>query len=96
MVRDLVNDDYGVIVMCSSMGREYSLENAQWGHGAFTKALTEGLQGKADFTHRQVVYLNDLDLYVTERVKELTGGKQHPVTQKPNGVKSSSFPIAKP
>ena len=54
MVRDLVNEDYGVIVMCLSMGREYSLENAQWGHGAFTKALTEGLQGKADFTHRQV------------------------------------------
>jgi hypothetical protein len=94
MVRDLVNDDYGVVVMCSSMGREYSLEDPQWGHGAFTKALTEGLLGQADFTHRRVVYLNDLDLYVSERVKELTGGKQHPVTQKPTSVRS--FPLAKP
>ena len=49
LVRDLLSDDYGVIVMCSSMGREVSLENPDRGHGAFTKALLEGLRGQADY-----------------------------------------------
>jgi hypothetical protein len=33
-----------------------------------------------------------LDLYVSERVKQLTGGKQSPVTQAPGGV--PDFPLA--
>ena len=94
LLRDLVTDDYGVIVMCSSMGREESQEQDSWGHGAFTKALIEGLQGSADYDRDGTVYLNELDLYVTERVKSLTGGKQHPVTQKPTTIRS--FPLAKP
>jgi WD40 repeat protein len=94
LLRDLLTDDYGVIVMCSSMGREESQEQASWGHGAFTKALIEGLQGSADFDRDGAVYLNELDLYVTERVKALTGGRQHPVTQKPTTIRS--FPLAKP
>jgi WD40 repeat protein len=49
LLRDLVTDDYGVIVMCSSMGREESQEQDSWGHGAFTKALIEGLPGSADY-----------------------------------------------
>jgi len=94
LIRDLLTDDYGVIVMCSSMGREESQERDSWGHGAFTKALIEGLQGSADYDRDGTVYLNELDLYVTERVKALTGGKQHPVTQKPTTIRS--FPLAKP
>jgi WD40 repeat protein len=94
LLRDLVTDDYGVIVMCSSMGREESQEQDSWGHGAFTKALIEGLQGAADYDRDGTVYLNELDLYVTERVKTLTGGKQHPVTEKPTTIRS--FPLAKP
>jgi hypothetical protein len=33
-----------------------------------------------------------LDLYISERVKSLTGGKQSPVTQAPGGV--PDFPVA--
>jgi hypothetical protein len=94
LVRDLVTDDYGVVVLCSSTGREFSLEDADQGHGFFTQALLEGLSGKADFNKDGVIYLNELDLYVTERVKELSGGKQHPVTAKPTSIRS--FPLSKP
>src|SRR5205807_9399885 len=80
LVRDLVSDDYGVIVMCAAMGRESALENAAGGHGYFTQALVEGLSGKADFNKDGIVHLNELDLYVTERVKELANGRQHAVT----------------
>lgn len=80
IVEELVNKEPGVTVMTSSSGKEYSYENPKWGHGAFTKALLEGLQGSADFNSDQVIRLLELNLYVTERVKELTGGKQHPYT----------------
>lgn len=93
LVRDLVTDDYGVIVMAASTSRESSLESREWGHGAFTKALVEGLSGAADYNKDQTVYLNELDLFVSERVKKLTGGRQHPVTAKPSSVRS--FPLAR-
>jgi hypothetical protein len=94
LVRDLVTDDYGVIVMASSTGRESSLESNAQRQSYFTYALTEGLTGKADLNRDGVVYLNELDTYVTDRVKELTQGQQHPVTAKPTSIRS--FPLAKP
>jgi WD40 repeat protein len=93
LVRDLVTDDYGVVTMASAMGREFALESNQERHGYFTLALVEGLSGKAS-NKEGVVYLAGLDAYVTDRVKELTGGRQHPVTAKPTSVRS--FPLAKP
>jgi hypothetical protein len=38
------------------------------------------------------VTVNMLDLYLSERVKELTGGKQTPTTTKPPNV--PDFPVA--
>jgi len=40
------------------------------------------------------VYLHQLDSYITDRVKVLSQGKQHPVTAKPTSIRS--FPLAKP
>jgi WD40 repeat protein len=94
LVRDLVTDDYGVIVMASSTGRESSLESNAQRQSYFTFALTEGIAGKADLNKDGVVYLNELDTYVTDRVKELTQGQQHPVTSKPTSIRS--FPLARP
>ena len=94
LVRDLVTDDYGVIVMASSTGREFSLENNAERQSNFTLAIVEGLSGKADYNKDGSVYLNELDAYVTDRVKALTKGQQHPVTAKPASIRS--FPLAKP
>ena len=84
--RELVADECGVVVMCSSTGREVSLESPLLEHGLFTKALVEGLEGKADYNQDRVIQLNELDLYVSNRVKELSRGKQHPVTNRPASV----------
>jgi uncharacterized caspase-like protein len=73
-------------------GRHYALENKEWGNGAFTKGLVEGLQGKADYTSTGRITLNMRDLYVSERVKELTQGRQTPTTVKPPNV--PDFPAA--
>ncbi|MEO0895392.1 MAG: caspase family protein [Bacteroidota bacterium] len=79
-VEQMVDQQAGVTVMTSSSGNEFSFENKRWGHGAFSKAILEGLRGRADYNHDELVSLLELNLYVTTRVKELTGGKQHPYT----------------
>ena len=94
LIRDLATDDYGVIVMCSSMGREYSMESDRHQQGYFTVALLEALNGKADTNQDQLVYLTEIDAYISDRVKTLTDGMQHPVTSKPTTIRS--FPISKP
>lgn len=94
LVRDLATDDYGVVVMCASMGRESSLESSAVGHGFFTLALLEALAGKGGKTTDGAVYLHHVEAHVAERVKELSKGKQHPVTARPTSVRS--FPLARP
>jgi uncharacterized caspase-like protein len=94
LVRDLVDDDCGVIVMCAAMGKEESREDAAVKHGYFTLALIEGLSGKADYDKDGVILLTELDLYVDNRVRELSRDEQHPVTAKPTTVRS--FALAKP
>ena len=54
-------------------------------------ALLEGLRGKADFRRTGRVTVNMLDLYVSERVRELTDGAQTPATAKP--ITIPDFPV---
>jgi len=80
------------IVLASSTGSELSQERDEWQQGAFTKALLEGLAGAADlFPKDGVVTIDELNLYVKERVKELTGGLQHPVDLKPKEARNFAF-----
>lgn len=79
-VEELINKEPGITVMTSSSGNEFSYENPLWGHGAFTKAILEGLDGSADYNRDQLINLFELNLFVTQRVKDLTGGRQHPFT----------------
>jgi WD40 repeat protein len=67
------------IVFTSSSGNEFSFEDASWGHGAFTKALLDGIRGAADFTRDDIVDWNELQLYVTSTVRSLTRGSQNPM-----------------
>ena len=92
VVNDLSAAENGVVVFASSTGRQYSLENPKWGNGAFTKAVVEGLSGKADYTSDGNVTINEMDLYISERVKTLTDGAQTPTTSKPDTV--PDFPLA--
>ena len=92
VVNELASAENGAVVFSSATGRQYSLENREWGNGAFTKGVVEGIRGKADYTATGRITLNMLDLYVSERVKELTQGKQTPTTVKPPNV--PDFPLA--
>ena len=92
VVNELASAENGAVVFASSTGRQYSLEDKAWGNGAFTKALVEGIGGRADYHGKGKITINMLDLYLSERVKELTGGKQTPTTTKPQTI--PDFPIA--
>jgi uncharacterized caspase-like protein len=90
---ELAAAENGIVVFASSTGRELSFERQEWGHGAFTLALVEGIaQGKADLLHAGTVTLAELDAYLADRVKTLTDGHQHPVMTRPGTV--PDFPIA--
>jgi hypothetical protein len=91
VINELAAAENGAVVFSSSTGRQYSLENTDWGNGAFTKGLVEGIGGKADFRGTGRITVNMLDLYVSERVKELTQGQQTPSTVKPPNV--PDFPV---
>lgn len=82
-----------LVSLLASTGDQLAAESSDWGNGAFTKALIEGLKGSADRSGRGVVYVTPLYSYVCERVKELTSGDQTPTISMPDGV-LLDFPLA--
>jgi hypothetical protein len=84
-----IGDAGRAIVLASSAGSEVSVERDDWQHGAFTKALLEGLAGQGHHYKTGVVTIGELNLYVERRVEELTGGK--PVELKPRATPDFDF-----
>ncbi len=86
LASEMASAENGVVVFASSSGRQLSEEKDEWGNGAFTKALIDGLGGKADLTKTGRVTFKGLDFFVSEEVRRLTDGRQTPVTISPIGV----------
>jgi uncharacterized caspase-like protein len=81
------------VIMTAATTDDSSFEDASWGHGAFTFAVIEAIEGKkADFDSDQTVSMKELDLYVSQRVKSITNGVQRPTTIIPESV--PDFPVA--
>lgn len=91
VVNELSSTENGAVTFTSSTGKQFSLEDPAWGNGAFTKAVIEGLSGKAVMPGKNKITVKSLDAYISERVKELTKGKQHPTSVTPPNV--PDFPI---
>ncbi len=88
---ELSSVEAGIVVMAAATAEQASMEEEAWKNGAFAKALIEGLSGRADLRGSGRVTVNMLDLYVSERVKELTNGMQTPATAKPATI--ADFPL---
>jgi len=84
----------GVVILASSGTQQFAAEFAELKHGTFTYALLEALDGKADRGGDGQVTVNEIKLYMDERVPELTrqfGGK----AQYPTGyITGNDFPIS--
>ncbi|NUQ65478.1 MAG: caspase family protein [Pirellulales bacterium] len=86
--RDLVAEDVGAVLFASSHPRELSLEGPDWQHGAFTRAFLDMMSdAKSDIDGDGYLSVTETDLNLSRRVKELTGGRQHPVTRKPPTIR---------
>lgn len=92
VANDLSSPENGVVVMAASTGNQASQERKDWGNGAFTKAILEGVDGRADTRGAGKITYKMLDLYVSGRVEYLTKGKQTPFTIVPVGT--TDFPVA--
>jgi WD40 repeat protein len=92
VINELSSAENGVVVFSASTGSESSYEREEWNNGAFTKALVEGLGGAASIGTTGRITYNMLNVYISERVKELTKGQQHPTMISPHTV--PDFPIA--
>jgi len=92
LANELASAENGIIVYASSKGTQDALESPDWNNGAFTKSIVEGLNGKADLNKDDKITSNELDSYLSDRVKALTNGKQTPVTTKPTMI--PDLPIA--
>jgi WD40 repeat protein len=70
----------GLVVLASSTGRESSLESPEYagGHGAFTAALIEALEGNGDLDKDGYISMAEVQNYVSRRVPDITKGQQHP------------------
>nr|VFJ46503.1 MAG: WD40 repeat [Candidatus Kentron sp. FW] len=92
-LRDLQKAAGHVAVMAAAGDQEESREHSEWRHGAFTKALIDGVEGKqANHDKDGHIGIRELDRYITERVKELTEGRQHTITDIPEDM--PNFPVA--
>lgn len=85
-VNELSSAESGVVVFTASTGRQLSLEAAAWNNGAFTKALTEGLDGEADLLKKGRITISTLDAWLADRVPALTDGRQTPTVIKPTSI----------
>jgi hypothetical protein len=65
-------------VLTSSTADETSAEDRQWRNGAFTEAVLEALTTRADGDKNGVLSMVEITDYLTQRVPELTVGKQTP------------------
>ena len=88
VVNDFASAENGIVVFAASEGREVAYEDKSWGHGAFSKALLEVLNGQADiFRGRREITVAGLEFWLSDRVKELTKDRQHPTSVKPNAIR---------
>lgn len=83
---NLSQPETGVVVFAASTGEGFAEESPQWNNGAFTKALIEGLSGRADYHGDGRITVTMLELWLGKRVRELTDGRQVPTTAKPNTI----------
>ncbi len=84
----------GTVLMVSSSKDELSYEDAVWQHGAFTKALLDGLQGAANANSDKYIGVNELFEYVRKQVPNMVE-KTKGATQTPDlkNKVGKDFPI---
>lgn len=93
LVNQVARAESGVIVFSASTRAQAAAEDPKWKNGVFTKALVEGLGGRADAAGSGLVTLSSLEAYVTDRVRSLTNQAQEPAINTLSAI--VDFPLTK-
>lgn len=86
IVNELASAENGTVVFTASTGNETTVEGQDADNDAFTTALVEGLHGTTAAAEAGKVTVDSLYQYVSARVPQITGGKQHPQMERPSTV----------
>lgn len=95
LANQLGDQKLGVQFYASSSARQVSFERPEWGHGAFTRALLDGLGGAADSSKLGYIDTEELSLYIRRRVMNLTKDQQVPVRVKPDAAPEMKIVVLK-
>ncbi|HEX4231105.1 MAG TPA: tetratricopeptide repeat protein [Bryobacteraceae bacterium] len=71
-----------LFTLTASRDREVSYEDPRLGHGLFTYYVIKGLEGEADTSGDGIVTADELAEYVHTQVRQLTGGRQNPTSER--------------
>ena len=78
----------GAVVISAAGGLESAIEDTQWsttGNGAFTYSIIEGvMSSNADLDENGTIQVSELKEYVSQKVRDLTGGVQNPTARQEN------------
>jgi tetratricopeptide (TPR) repeat protein len=82
--RQLSTLDQSLFSLTASRDREASYEGKAWGggHGIFTYYVVQGMEGAADENGDGYVTADELANYVRVNVRDATGGKQNPTSER--------------
>lgn len=82
--RSLLDLSTSIFSLTASRDRERSFESEDWGggHGIFTYYVVRGLEGAADENGDGIVTADELAEYVHRNVREATGGRQNPTSER--------------
>ena len=82
--QSLIDVNRSVFSLTASRDREISFESPDWGggHGIFTYYVVKGLEGEADESRDGIVTADELAEYVRRNVREVTGGRQNPTSER--------------
>jgi tetratricopeptide (TPR) repeat protein len=82
--RTLLDLNRSLFSLTASRDREQSFESPDWGggHGIFTYYVVRGMEGSADENRDGIVTADELAEYVHRNVREATGGKQNPTSDR--------------
>jgi len=85
--------DANIVVFSATNNVTEAQERSDLGHGIFTYALAEGLNGRADLMKKGAVNISALYTFVYDEVKNLSNDEQTPAF---HGDFSENFVLAKP
>ena len=71
----IIQGESPIISFLSCKANETSKESPAWQHGAFTRALLDGLRGAADSNHDGTVDVDELQGYVRRHVEDMVAGQ---------------------